>query len=159
VGAVNVAATGTLAPGNGVGTLNSGNVTMASASTFALEINTTGGTSDVLAINGALNLASPDDVVLTISDLSPAAYAGSPLVFITYTGSWDGDLFTYNGSAIADGGTLFVGANQFDLDYDYNGHSVALLAVPEPGAGMMLFGGAGLLGLRRRRRKNAEPAR
>jgi len=47
-----------------------------------------------------------------------------------------------------------VGSNQFTLDYDRNGNSVALLAVPEPNALASLGAGFGaLLGLQRFRRR------
>ena len=153
LGVVNVKTGGTLAPGNLIGTLNTGALSHASSSTFALEINTSLTTTDLVAITGNLSLADADDAVLTISDLAAGTPSGN-LVFITYTGTWDGDLFTYNSAIIADGGLLTVGANQFTLDYDFGGNSVALIAVPEPGSLISLAGGLGMLiGLRRFRRR------
>jgi len=107
---------------------------------------------DALAITGNLNLAATNDAVLTISDLTPASITSGSFAFITYTGAWNGGLFTYNGSAVADDSLVTVGSNQFTLDYNYNGNSVALLAVPEPNAFASLGAGFGvLLGLQRRR--------
>jgi fibronectin-binding autotransporter adhesin len=154
-GAVTVNSNGTLAPGMSIGTLNTGALSLNSASTFALEIETSTNRTDLVAVTGSLSLADADDVVLTISDLAPGTYDGTPLVFITYTaGSWDGDLFTYGGNVILDDQPLTVGENEFTLDYNYNNNSVALLAVPEPGSLFSLLGGCGLLaGLQRFRRR------
>jgi len=153
-GAVSVNSGGTLSPGAGsIGALNAGgDVTFNSGATFKLEIDTTTGSKDALAITGNLNLAATNDAVLTISDLTPASITSGSFAFITYTGAWNGGLFTYNGSAVADDSLVTVGSNQFTLDYNYNGNSVALLAVPEPNAFASLGAGFGvLLGLQRRR--------
>jgi autotransporter-associated beta strand protein len=152
---VTVASGGTVAPGASIGTLSTGSVNLASGSTFALEINTTALTTDVLAITGNLSLADADDAILTISDLNSTAITTGAFPFITYTGTWDGDFFTYMGNVIPDGGLLTVGGNYFTLDYDFGGNSVALLAaIPEPNSMVVLAAGAVLLaGLRRSRSK------
>jgi autotransporter-associated beta strand protein len=142
---------GILAPGASIGTLNAGSTSLGANSTFALEINTTALTTDRLAITGNLSLADLDTATLTIADLAPTPFSGAPLQFITYTGVWDGDFFSYAGNVIPDGGALTVGGNTFYLDYDYQGNSVAL--VPEPTAVLSLLGGLGVLAGVRRRRK------
>jgi fibronectin-binding autotransporter adhesin len=152
VGSIQIKNGATLSPGTGIGTLISGTATLESASTLALEIDTTSGTSDVLAIIGNLLLADPDDVILTISDLAPGT-PGAALPFITYTGTWDGDLFTFGGTIIPDGGLLTIGENVFTLDYDFGGNSVALIPVPEPNSLGAMLGGLSMLAAMRRYRR------
>ena len=150
IGTLNVATGGTLAPGASIGTLNSSDSIFAANSTFALEINTTTNTTDLLAVTGSISLSLGQDTVLSVTDLAALAYNGTPLQFITYTGAWNGGIFSVGGTPIADEGTFTVGANTFTLDYDYGGNSIAL--IPEPGSAALLLGGLGMLGFRRRRR-------
>ncbi len=149
IGALNVVTGGTLSPGASIGTLNSSSASFAAGSTFALEINTTAYTTDLLAVTGNLSLAATNNTVLSVTDLAAGTYDGTPLPFITYTGTWDGGLFSVLGTPIADDATFTVGANTFHLDYNYAGNSVVL--VPEPGSAALLLGGLGMLGFRRRR--------
>jgi autotransporter-associated beta strand protein len=145
--------TGTLAPGNSIGTLSTGTLSLNAASTFALEINTTAATADRVNVTGDLNIAT--GAALTLADLG--ANAALPLetvlTIIDYSGTWNGGLFTYSANELADGEEFAFGANSFQIDYDYlGGTEVALLVVPEPSAALSLLCGAGLLALFRRRR-------
>lgn len=148
---------GTIAPGPGIGTLSSGaTVTLSASATLSLEIDTTSLMSDLLDIVGDLKLSDVDLTKLTISDVSPSPITTGTFTFLTYSGSWDGDLFTYGGQAIPDGGIITVGTNHFSLDYNRNGNSVALIAVPEPGSAIAMLCGLSFLGLSRRQRRKAQ---
>ena len=150
VGAITATSGGTVSPGASIGTLNSGSASFAAGSTFALEINTTTTTTDLLAVTGNISLAATNNTILSVTDLAAGIYDGTPLPFITYTGVWDGNLFSVLGTPIADEGTFTVGANTFTLDYNYGGNSIAL--IPEPGSAALMLGGLATLAFRRRRR-------
>ena len=85
---------------------------------------------------------------------------------INYSGSWNGGLFTYNGTPLADGSRFMVGSQQWEIDYDRtspaglanftgdylpNSSFVAITAVPEPSALVLMAIGAGLAAVGRRR--------
>ena len=158
-----VAASGTVAPGNSalastLGTLTAQAVTLTTNSTFALEISTTTLTNDRLISNQDLLLEIASSPRLTISIVDPDVPVplGTKFTFLTYAGNWNGGIFAIAGNPISDDVEYFqVGANVFALDYNDGGHSVSLVAVPEPASATLALGGFGLLaGLRLRRSKN-----
>ena len=92
---------------------------------------------------------------LTISVVNPDAPVplGTKFTFLTYAGNWNGGIFAIGGNPISDDIDYFqFGASVFALDYNDGGHSVSLVAVPEPPIATLALGGFGLLaGLRLRR--------
>ncbi len=161
-----VAASGTIAPGNTalpstLGTLTAQAVTLTVNSTFALEISTTALTNDRLISNQDLLLEIASSPKLTFAVVNPdlSVPLGTKFTFITYAGNWNGGIFAIGGNPISDDVEYFqVGANVFALDYNDGGHSVSLIAVPEPASTSLVLGGFGLLaGLRRRLTKSRAP--
>jgi fibronectin-binding autotransporter adhesin len=160
---------GSLAAGASVESLSSGNLSMASGTTFAYEVANNGsGGADLMAVDGTLSLAG---VTLGLDPASLAALAsGSFAVNDRIT------LFSYKGTAItggltdgsnpyADDTTYSFGPNQWLFNYDDSSAGnnfgpdataggqnlfVTMTLVPEPSAA--LLGCLGALFLLRRRR-------
>jgi autotransporter-associated beta strand protein len=148
-GTITVNSAGTLAPGASIESLSGGTLTHNNGSTFAYEINSSaplGVGADLQVVNGDLNLNGT--VMLTLDDLagSPAAFdLGTTFSLISYSGAWNGGLFTLGGNVLADGGQFRVGRNTWQIFYDAssggsnfvgdqlsNGSFVNITAVPEP---------------------------
>lgn len=155
---------GTLSPGSttagSIGTLSTGSLSLSpgAAATFALDINTSGGTPthDTVNVTGNLTLGTGFNTALTVTDAGSVVLPiGTVIPFMTYTGTYNGGLFYVGGTAITDNGNTFTaGPNNFQISYDNN--TVELIAagvVPEPSAWLSVLGGCGmLLGFSRRRR-------
>lgn len=153
-GSVAVNAGGTLAAGSSIGSLDTGTLSLGAASTFALEINTSAGTTDLANVTGDLNLVS--GALLTISDLGGDVplTIDTTFVFIEYSGAWNGGLFTYGGNELADDAVFVFGANSYRISYDgfdNASSAVALTVVPEPGASILCGLGLGAILMMRRR--------
>jgi hypothetical protein len=162
ISALTVNAGGTIAPGASIGTLHTTDITLNADSVFALEINSTAQTSDLLDGTGALSLALTNDAILAVTDLNPSLITSGDFAFINYNGTWNSGLFEVNGQVIDDydpltnpNSTSFsIAGNTYQIDYNagLGSNTVALHVVPEPNVLISLLGGTGLLlGLRRRR--------
>ena len=158
-GAVTVNSGGTIAAGNSIGTLTTGDLTLSGTGTIAVELNTTTVVSDLLVTN-TFSLDAGDTVKLTLTDLggNVALALNTTFTIVDYTGSWDGNLFSYNGTALNDNDSFVFGVNEYEISY--NGttgldSAVTLTVVPEPTT--VAFVGLGLAGLllRFRRRRSA----
>jgi len=109
-GSVTVQDGGTLATGNSIESLATGTLILDGGSTFAYETDNDADADvagDLTAITGNLTLNLSNLALLTLTDLGSGAWAeGEKLTLISYTGSWNGGLFNYNGSTLADGATF-----------------------------------------------------
>ncbi|MFM8414796.1 MAG: PEP-CTERM sorting domain-containing protein, partial [Planctomycetota bacterium] len=114
--------------------------------------------------------------LLSFTDLagvSAQPFVDDTTVFamINYSGGWNGGLFTYNGTPLADGSRFTVGSQEWEIDYnrtsaaglanftgDYLPTSsfVTITAVPEPGT-LVLLAAAGLAVMARRRPRSPVP--
>jgi autotransporter-associated beta strand protein len=127
---------GTLAPGSSIGTLAvTGDLTL--TGTYEAEGNGAGaGSFDLISVAGALNV---NGATLAISTVAGGVSLDDPAYVIATYGSLAGTFAAVNGLP-----------SGYQIDYAYNGNSIALTAVPEPAGLGTLLGLGGLLGRRRR---------
>jgi autotransporter-associated beta strand protein len=162
IGGINVS--GILAPGNSIESIGSGSLSFSAGSTYAYEFSTLGLNGDLAYSSGTLGIASGTILTLTDIGASTALANGSKLTLISSVGGWNGGLFTYGGSTLADDSDITLGANIWRFNYndtvagsnftdDIAGATnyITLTAVPEPNVAA-LIGGCGTLLLLRRRR-------
>jgi len=125
-----------LAPGSSIGTLSvGGNVVI--NGTLKIELSGTGtGSTDLLAVTGALDISNATVDFNELVAVDDAAY-----VFATY-GSLNGPQFA----------SVLNKPTGYDIVYNYGGSNQIALVIPEP-ASLSLLGLGGLLMMLRRRRK------
>ncbi len=175
-GTVSVSAGGALAPGNSIESLETGAVLFASAATFAYEVDSTNLSSltsaaDLLMVGwltGDLTLDPGNGTILTFADIAGSSQPfveDTTFAMINYEGTWNGGLFTYGGSVLADDSLFTAGSQQWRIDYnsptggvnftgDYLGGDslfVTVTAVPEPSTLALATVGGGLAWLAARR--------
>ncbi len=167
VGSVTVQGGGTLATGNSIESLATGNLSLLANSILAYEANNdalAGVAGDLTAVTGGLTLDVSNLAKLTIMELGSGSWsAGEKLTLISYSGAWNGGLFNYSGSTLADDSTFGFSGSQWNFNYndtvagtnytsDLTGSSfVTMTIVPEPNVATLL-GGLGVLLILRRRR-------
>ena len=161
-------ANGTMATGNSIESFGQGPLTLNASSTFAYEIDRSAAANvagDLTAVTGNLNLALTNDAILTITDLGGSGTwdIGEELTLISYSGSWNGGLFTYLGNVLNDDSTFFFSGANWLFNYNdttagtnFTGdlttpNFVTMTVIPETSTA--LLSGLGALALLRRRRK------
>jgi len=156
VGALTAMSGGTVSPGNSAGILSAGNTDLQAGSILALEL---GGTSagvsyDRLNVTGSATLAGLLSLTVT------GTYNNNDLLFLVVNDGADPITGTF--SNYAEGASFSLGSQAWKLTYLANntglnagaftgGNDVALMAIPEPSAALVV-GGLGMLALLRRRR-------
>ncbi|MGV3533788.1 MAG: autotransporter-associated beta strand repeat-containing protein, partial [Chthoniobacteraceae bacterium] len=157
VNAVTVSSGGTLAPGEGIGALSTGALTLQAGSILSLEVGSL--TADQVKIAGAASLNGSINLALTLTadptDNTTFTILDGTAALLGYA---EGARFSYLNNALDDGEQFIVTTGAFTQAFEISygtggGDDVALMAVPEPGTASCLIAGLGaILGLRRRRR-------
>jgi len=152
---------GTFAPGNSVGKLNTGNLTIGATGTYAWELNnatgtagTTAGGWDLANVTGTLTFqpgASLDVLSLGTDNLTGQAANFNPLTSYLWTiATTTGGVTGLNNVTLDTSGFQNTIQGTFALETSGNNLVLRYTAVPEPSAIVALLGGT-LLTLRRRR--------
>ena len=109
-GAVTVNSGGTLSPGTSPGILNTGNLSLASGSTYAVEISgTTAGEFDQTAVTGTVSLGGA-----TLTVTPSVSSVGQPLTIIDNDSS-DAITGTFNG--LVEGSAITGGGHKYQISY------------------------------------------
>ncbi len=175
-GTVNVVSGGTLAPGNSVGTLSTGALTLVSGSKFAVEVNTATNTADQVNVTGTV--ATLNGVELILSTLPTANTVIDPYsqTYLLINNDDGGDAATALtgtltgfgfGARVGDTQSISFGPMLGTIYYAFafngtnvltsptsggNDLAISFTAIPEPSSlGLVAVGG--LLAMRRRKRK------
>lgn len=154
---VTIGSSGTLAPGNSPGVINTGDLSLTSASsTIAMEIAGTGANQyDQINVTGAVNLNGNGQISLNLLSYVPQLTDIFFLVLNDGNDAINGTLFN-----LAQGGTFTASGYTWKVSYVgdstngtfLGGNDLALQMIPEPGTAALLVGGMGMLALSRRRR-------
>jgi autotransporter-associated beta strand protein len=167
VGSVTVQSGGKIAAGNSIESLATGALSLLAGSTFAYEMNNdaaAGVAGDLTAVTGSMTFDVGNAALLTLTELGTGSWSnGDKLTLLSYSGAWNGGLFNYASSTLADDSTFTFSGMDWAFNYndtvagtnytsDLTGSSfVTMTAVPEPNVAALL-GGLGVLALLRRRR-------
>lgn len=159
-----ILASGTLAPGNSPGILNSGDVAF-NGGTFALDLSgaTPGTEHDQLNVTGGVAFNGLVSLNINLGAFDPVDDGSQKFTIVNNDladavgfNFGSNQAFAYNSTALDEGAHFFVGAQEFAISYaSGDGNDVVLTAVPEPGAAISLLGGLAALTSCRRRRMRA----
>ena len=162
-GAVNINVGGTISPGSSIGVINTGSLTLGTATApsaqYALEVDIDGNAADYTDVTGTVTLDRVDLAFTFVSGIT--SLPGSKTFIIIRNDSSDAVTSTVNSFAAATG--FIPQILSYAVDYSYagtdarglsgNGNDVAITItyVPEPASGMVMMVMAAAM-LRRRRR-------
>jgi autotransporter-associated beta strand protein len=141
-----------LSPGNSIGSMVLGSLTLNSDAIFNVEIDSAEAVADLITLLGAGNLGN-GIADLAVTDLSNVALPfNTSFLIIDNTSTLDTTGF-FDG--LPDGATFSIGMNQYQIDYNAGAeeNDVQLKVVPEPNATLLaIFGLTALVCTRRRNR-------
>ena len=143
-----------LSPGNSVGSMVLGGLSLNSDAIFEVTIDSALSTADTVFLLGAGTLGS-GIADLVVSDLSNVALPlNTSFLIIDNTSAFDTTGF-FDG--LLDGATISVGMNQFEIDYNagLDENDVQLRVIPEPNTALLAFFGLTALAGTRRRQQRA----
>jgi autotransporter-associated beta strand protein len=165
---------GTLAPGNSIESLGTGDLTFSANSTYAYEMNNDAAPAvagDLTFASGNLTVAT--GTILTLAELGSGSWdLDEKLTLISYDGTWNSGVFTYDGNPLLDDTNFSFNGTTWNINYndafkgsnytsDATGTFVTITVVPEPATIALLGSGVTVLGLRlaRRRRMSVRDGR
>lgn len=153
---VTVQSGGIVAPGNSIGTLNTGPISLLNGSGLSLEIGAL--TADRVRVTGAATISGIIDLALVLladpTDFTSFTIVDGSAALSGYAG---GARLSYLGNALDESEQFTVVTDTLSQTFSISylagsGRDIALTAIPEPSSIAVLLGGMGVaLGLRRRR--------
>jgi autotransporter-associated beta strand protein len=159
-GALTVATNATVYPGTGLNSAGTkltlaNSVVFGASSSLTINLNPTAGTSDTLAVGGALTLDPGNTDILTLNLLNVPATVG-PGTYIIATYNSSSPLTGTFGSVVQNGGNLGAYSVNYNVPGGANIDEITVTVVPEPGTWASLIAGFGILIAfqNRRRRRN-----
>ncbi|MFM8292365.1 MAG: autotransporter-associated beta strand repeat-containing protein, partial [Planctomycetia bacterium] len=124
-GTVSVASGGTLTAGavGTVGAFTTSSVTLLDGSTFSFDINSAAtpgpASADLLTVLGPLSLTGTTSLALTNLDTFQTPFTqGTTLTLMNYTGGWNGGLFSFGGTSLANNAEFSAGGTLWRIVYD-----------------------------------------
>lgn len=140
---------GTLAPGDGVGTMSSGSLNFQSNATLAMEL-ASATSYDQVNVTGSVTLTGTVQLALSLG-VQPLVDTFT-LILNDGTDAVSGR-FTYAGSTLNEGSHFQVNGQELVISYvGGTGNDVVLAPVPEPASAALLILGGVAMATRRRRR-------